>query len=75
MTFTKTAILVEIVGLVLVLTVVEWLSAVLTHTNSFWPEMTFAAIYIAVRFTLLARKARAARAADQRAGRPLRDRN
>jgi uncharacterized membrane protein len=60
MKFTKTALVAEIVGLLVVLVVVEWLSTVFLHTRAFWPLMIYAAIYLCVRVALLARKARAA---------------
>ena len=54
-----TAVVAEVAGLVLVLVAIAWLAATLTHTRSFWPSIAFSAIYLGVRATMLARKARA----------------
>ena len=53
-----TAVVAEVAGLVLVLVVITWLEATLTHTRSFWPLTAFSAVYLGVRATMLARKAR-----------------
>lgn len=54
-----TAVVAEVAGLIVVLVVIAWLEATLTHTRSFWPSIAFSAIYLGVRAAMVARKARA----------------
>ena len=56
MTLTKTKLVAEIVGLLVFLVVVQWLSTVLLHTRAFWPLMVYSALYIGVRAAILAKR-------------------
>lgn len=55
-----TWIVAEIVGLLLLLVLIEWLVTTFLNTRAFWPLMIYAALYMCVRAALFARKLRAA---------------
>jgi hypothetical protein len=58
MRLTKTTLVAEVVGLVVVLVVITWLEATLTKTIGFWPILIYSAIYIGGRAVMLARRTR-----------------
>ena len=60
MPLTITALVAEIVGLVVAAAVIEWLATRFLGTNAFWPLMILAAIYLCIRGLSLARKKRRA---------------
>ena len=66
MKLTKTALVAEIVGLVVAAAVIERLSTVFLGTNAFWPLMILAGIYLCIRGVALARKNRRASTASPR---------
>jgi len=63
---TISALVVEILGLVIGVVVIEWLSTRFLGTNAFWPLMILAAIYLCIRGLALARKNRRASTASPR---------
>lgn len=58
---TKIAIVAEIVVMLTLLVVVNWLSTVFLQTKTFWPLTIYSAIYLVVRVAFLAKKMKAQR--------------
>ena len=56
--FKRAAIIVEIVALIVVAALVQWLSTVLLHTNAFWPLMLTSFVYLGIRIGLIVRNSR-----------------
>ena len=55
---TKTALIAEIVVLLILMIVVNWLSATFLGTKSFWPLTVYSVIYLVVRGLFVAKKMR-----------------
>jgi hypothetical protein len=55
---TKTAVVAEIVAMVILLTLVNWLSTTFLQTKTFWPLMLYSVIYLVARGAFLAVKMR-----------------